>query len=135
MRWLRLHAMVAPFGVFAVTLLLVTISGQWGGWENLEPAASLVDLAAVVYGMIAVLVERGVDMVFWALEQRRKRREKLRAEAMAEGIAQGRAEAIAEGRAEGRAEERKRIKALMARISRDTGIPIEKLLPPEDDTE
>ena len=40
-------------------------------------------------------------MIFWALEQRRKRREKLQAEALAEGLAKG--------RAQGQAEERTRI--------------------------
>ena len=125
MRWLRLHAMIAPFGVFAVTVFLLARSGKWSGWESLESAATLVDLGAVVYGMIAVLVERGVDMVFWALEQRQKRREKLQAEARAEGLA--------EGLAEGRAEERKRIEARMALISRETGIPIERLLPQDDE--
>ncbi len=84
MRWLRLHAMLAPFGVFAVTVLLVIRSGQWNGWESLESTASLVDLGAVLYGMIAVLAERGVRMVFWALDERRKWREKRREETRAE---------------------------------------------------
>ena len=110
MRWIRLHAMVAPFGVFAVTLLLLARSGQWDGWESLEPAASLVDLAAVVYGMIAVLVERGVNMVFWALEQRKKR--------------------IEERKAEGRAEERARI----LRAAKEKGIDISELLPEKEDS-
>ncbi len=150
MKWLRLHAIAAPFGVFVVTLLLLERSGQWGGWERLEAAASLVDLAVVIYGMFAVLAERGVDMVFWALEQRQKRRAKIEAEARAvgravgrvEGFAEGRVEGHAEGRAEGRAEghaeglaeERKRQKARMALISQQTGIPLEDLLPPEDDS-
>ena len=137
MRWLRLHAMIAPFGVFAVTVFLLARSGKWSGWESLESAATLVDLGAVVYGMIAVLVERGVDMVFWALEQRQKRREKLQAEARAAGLAAGRAAGMAAGRAEGRAEglaeERKRNEARMARISQRTGIPIEELLSQDDE--
>ena len=141
MRWLRLHAMIAPFGVFAVTVFLLARSGKWSGWESLESAATLVDLGAVVYGMIAVLVERGVDMVFWALEQRQKRREKLQAEARAAGLAEGRAAGLAagrvagrvEGRAEGLAEERKRNEARMARISQRMGIPIEELLSQDDE--
>lgn len=72
-RWLRLHALFAPFGVCAVTALLLAGSGQWAGRESLPAAASLVDLGAAVYGMIAVLAERSINMVFWALEQRRKR--------------------------------------------------------------
>ena len=119
MRWLRLHAMVAPFGVFAVTLLLLARSGQWGGWESLEPAASLVDLAAVVYGMIAVLVERGVRMVFWALEERRKMIAARKAEGQAELIA----EMLADAKAEGDEEYAKRLE----REAIDRGIPLDKL--------
>ena len=73
MRWLRRHAIAAPFGIFAATALLVVRSGQWDGWESLEMAAGLIDLGAVLYAMVAVLVERGVDMVFWALERKRKK--------------------------------------------------------------
>ena len=87
MRWLRLHALVAPFGVFVVTALLVIASGQWTGRASLDYAATLVDLGAVLYGMVAVLTERGVRMVFWALDERRKWREKRREEAKAELIA------------------------------------------------
>ena len=114
MRWLRLHAMVAPFGVFAVTLLLLARSGQWGGWESLEPAASLVDLAAVVYGMIAVLVERGVRMVFWALDERRKWREKRRNEAQADLITKMLDEGIPQTPED------------MERFARDNGIAIDR---------
>ena len=120
-------------------LLLLARSGQWGGWESLEPAANLVDLAAVVYGMIAVLVERGADMVFWALEQKRRREqereqrlaellEQMRAEGRAEGQAEGRAEGQAEGRAEGQAEERARV----LRAAKEKGIDIATLFPGED---
>jgi hypothetical protein len=112
-RWLRRHALFAPFGVFAATLLLLVRSGQWSGWENLESAAKLVDLGAVMYSMVAVLAERGVDLVFWALEQRKKR--------------------IEERKAEGRAEERAKIKAHLERVSREEGIPLERLLPGEED--
>ncbi len=114
---MRRHALFAPFGVFAATLLLLVRSGQWSGWESLESAAKLVDLAAVMYGMVAVLAERGVDLVFWALEQRKKRIEERKAQ----------------GRAQGRAEERAKIKAHLARVSREEGIPLEKLLPGEED--
>ena len=88
-RWLRLHALFAPFGVCAVTALLLARSGQWAGWESLPAASSLVDLGAAVYGMVAVLTERSIDMVFWALEQRRKRakeREKELQDKLAQGI-------------------------------------------------
>ena len=38
----------------------------------------MVDLAAVIYAMLAVAFERGVNMIWWALEQKQKRAEKAR---------------------------------------------------------
>ena len=59
-----------------------------------EPRAvgnDMVDLGAVLYAMVAVLIERGVDMVFWALEQKRKREketnDKIRAGLISELLA------------------------------------------------
>ena len=86
-RWLRRHTVVAPFGIFAVTLALA-----W--WERVLPwpsvgpggAAELVDLAAIIYGMLAVLFERGVRLMFWALDQRRQWRDRWRKEAQAAGL-------------------------------------------------
>ena len=72
-QWLRRHAILAPFGIFAATALLVVRSGQWGGWDSLGLAAEIVDLGAVLYAMVAVLAERGIDMVFWALERKKQR--------------------------------------------------------------
>ena len=100
-RWLGRHAIVAPFGIFAATVLLVNLSGQWDGLGSLNHAASLVDLGVVVYAMVAVLVERGVNMIFWALEQRRKRREKLQAEALAQGRAEEKGAGLAGGQRKG----------------------------------
>ena len=116
-RWLRLHAMMAPFGVFVATAILVHLSGKWSGWGSLNLAATLVDLGAVVYAMVAVLAERGVRMWFWALDQRRKWREQWRREA----------------RAEGRAEERQKTEAWLTQVAEKEGIPIERLLPPNGD--
>ena len=87
-RWLRRHAVAAPFGIFAATVLLVVRSGQWNGWESLEMAASMVDLGAVLYAMVAVLAERGVDMVFWALERKKQREQENKAKNQAEVLAQ-----------------------------------------------
>lgn len=101
-RWLRLHALFAPFGVCAVTALLLAWSGQWAGRASLPAAASLVDLGAAIYGMIAVLAERSIFMVFWALEQRRKwaqereQREREREVATQARVAAARAETQAE---------------------------------------
>ena len=64
----------------------------------------MVDLAAVLYAMVAVAVERGVRMWFWALDQREKWRAKWRKEAREEGLEEGRAVGLAEGRAAGQAD-------------------------------
>ena len=119
-RWLRRHAMVAPFGVFATTALLTwwKESGQWQVPANLELASGLVDLAAVLYAMLAVLLERGVRLMFWALDERRKWRAKMRAEARAEG------------RAEAQAEMAQRYESWLAKVAEEKNIPLSELLPP-----
>ncbi len=90
-RWIRRHAMFVPFGVFAVTALLTYWSeqGVWQTQASLRTAATLVDLGVALYGMIAVLTEGGVRLMFWALDQRRKWRRKLWLEAREEGIEEG----------------------------------------------
>ena len=102
-RWLRRHAIAAPFGILIATIILGYISAPalWGSRESLGSWSSLVDLGAVIYAAIAVSAERGVKVVFWALDERRKWREKWRTEAQAEGRAEGLAAGIAEGRAVG----------------------------------
>ena len=79
-RWLRRHALAAPFGVFAATALLTYLSaqGQAQFSELTQTAAGFVDLGAVLYGMAAVLAEKGVTLMFWALEQRQKRQKAFR---------------------------------------------------------
>ena len=116
-RWLGRHAVVAPFGVLAATVLLVHLSGRWTGWDSLIHVATLVDLGVVLYAMVAVLVERGSNMIFWALEQRRKRREALRAQVRAEVLDQ----------------ERRKTEAWLTQVAEKEGIPIERLLPPNGD--
>ena len=156
-RWLRRHAMVAPFGIFATTTLLTywTQQERWLSSVNLEAASGLVDLAAVLYAMVAVLAERGARLMFWALDERRKWRAKMRAEARAEGLAEGRAEGHAEGRAEGHAEGRtkghaegrtegravgraeaaQRYNTWLAKVAAEKGIALADLLPPEESTQ
>ena len=96
-RWFRRHAILAPFGVYATTWLLFwSETGHYRWWDKSELASSLVDLGAVLYGMVAMLMEGGTNMVFWALEQREKRRKKLREEMRAEARAEVREEARAE---------------------------------------
>lgn len=115
--WLRRHAALAPFGILAVTALLVYFAGpgRWQGAESLKLAAEQIDLAAALYAAFAVTVERGVRMIWWAIEQRRKDREKL--------VNQGRAEALAE--------ERARTRKHLEHVAQETGIPLERLLPQE----
>ena len=140
-QWLRRHATAAPFGILATALLLAFYleKWQWHGRSSWELATAQVDMGAVLYAAAAMLAERGVRLVFWALDQRRKWRAKWRAEAIAEGHAEGIAQGIAEGRAEGQAEGRiagqaetqQRYDEWLARVSREKGIPLDDLLPPE----
>ena len=138
LRWVRLHAMVAPAGILAITLLLT----YWRqGWEwpwpgSLDRASDLTDIGAVIYGVVAVAIERGVNMIFWALEERKKRRERNRAEleaeiqARVEAQAQAQGKLRAEGRAEGQAETAQRYEKWLAKVAEEKGIPLSELLPP-----
>ena len=111
MRWPSRHAIATPFGVFAVTALLTRwISGQWLGPDNGALAADLVALAGVIYGMMALTVEGGVRLMFWAWEKHQMWREAMREE--------------------GRKENRKAMAAHLEKVSKETGIPLERLLPP-----
>ncbi len=142
-QWLRRHATAAPFGILATALLLAFYleKWQWHGRSSWELATAQVDIGAVLYAAAAMLAERGVRLMFWALDQRRKWRAKWRAEAIAEGHAEGIAQGIAEGRAEGQAEGRiagqaetqQRYDEWLARVSQEKGIPLDDLLPPEPD--
>ena len=97
--WLTRHAVAAPFGIFAVAWLLAVAEGGWAGWDTLGPIAAMVDLAAVIYAMLAVAFERGINMVWWALEQKRKREEKAQEIGREKGLAQGLEQGLAQGRA------------------------------------
>ena len=109
---LRLHGIMLPFGVFIVTTLLTRwISGQWPGQANLKLSAELVDLATVIYGMMALTVEGGVRLMFWALQKHLEWRESMREE--------------------GRKETRKAIASHLEKVSKEQGIPMEELLPPQ----
>ena len=74
----------APFGILAVTALLtyLTAPEPWSIRQGLNQAAAQVDLAVPIYAALAALAERGIAMIFWALEQRKKWREE-RLEALA----------------------------------------------------
>ena len=74
-RWLRRHATITPFGA-AVTTWLLSVwvgGGQWLFWNDLEPAKAMAGLGAIAYGIIAVVAEGGIRMVFWALDERKKK--------------------------------------------------------------
>ena len=128
-RSLRRHAIVTPFGIFTATLLLTyrTERGHWQPPASLDPAAHLVDLAAVLYAMVAVLAERGARLMFWALDERRRWRAKAREEGRAEGLAEGREEGRAEGRQAGRAEAEaataQRYEKWLSKVAEEKGIP------------
>ena len=116
---MRRHAIAAPVGILLVTILLtyLTQPEQWNIREGLKSAASLVDLGTVLYATVAVMLERGVRVVFWALDQRRKWRERWRAEAQAEGRAKLLAELVAAGQEQGNEE----IAAFVERVAREQG--------------
>ena len=113
-QWLRRHAIAAPFGIFAATALLLVRSGQWDGWESLGLAADMVDLGAVLYAMVAVLAERGADMVFWALERKKQREQENKAKNQAELLARLLEKGILQNNQE------------LEQLAQEMGIPLDK---------
>ena len=49
----------------------------------------MVDLAALIYGMVAVTIEGGVRLMFWAWEKHKAVREALREEGREAGRQEG----------------------------------------------
>jgi hypothetical protein len=88
--WLKGHAILAPFGILAVTWVLTAINNsyQWNIWENLESMATMVDLGIVVYAIVAMIGEGGLRMVFWAYQSWKRDNEKWKTEQRAVGQAQ-----------------------------------------------
>ncbi len=132
-RWLRRHAVVAPFGVFAATMLLTLYLEQWqwpgpAGWDR---AASLADLGAIFYAMAAVAVERSIRIMFWAWDQHKKVQAKLRAEGEAIGLAKGEAVGRAKGEAIGATATAQRYEKWLAKVAQERGIDLAELLPPD----
>ena len=119
MRWPRRHLLAAPFGACGVTALLtwLTTGGQGDLAANLKVAADMVDLGAAIYGMVAVTIEGGVRRMFWAWEKHQSVKESLREE----------------GRQEGRKENRAAMQAHLEKVSKETGIPLTRLLPPQSE--
>ena len=67
--WLHWHAFVAPLGILITTFGLAWIDGL----DHWSDAAGFVELGVIVYAVIGSALEGGINMVFWALEQRRRR--------------------------------------------------------------
>ena len=130
-RWIRRHVMFVPFGVFITTGLLayITEPGPWEIKTSLKSAASLVDLGAVVYAMVAVLIERGIRMWFWALDQREKWRAKWREEAQAEGRTEGQADLLNQMWASARAADNQELVAELERVAQEKSITLGDPLP------
>ena len=116
MQWPRRHALAFPFGTTAATALLtyLTTGGQGTMAANLKGAADMVDLAALIYGMVAVTIEGGVRLMFWAWEKHKAVREALREE----------------GRQEVRSAVKQRDKVL-ARVAQEKGLTLAELLEQE----
>ncbi len=79
-QWLRRHAMIAPLGIILVLvgLMYVRDANQNG---IVATAAGMVELATVIWAAFATLGERGVNIMFWAWEQHKKREaERIRLE-------------------------------------------------------
>ena len=114
MQWPRRHALAFPFGATAATALLtyLTTGGQGTLAANLAVAADMVDLGALIYGMVAVTIEGGVRLMFWAWEKHKAVREALREE----------------GREAGRQESEQRYLPVLKRVARERGITVAELL-------
>ena len=134
-RWIRRHALFAPFGVFAATAALayLTDPGQRDIPALVDSAGALVDLGAVLYSMAAVLIERGIKAMFWALEQREKWRNAFREEGREEGRKEGRKEGREEGRTEGYATAQKEFSARLQPLADERGVSVDELLRQLDD--
>ena len=99
--WLRRHALFGPFGIFiAAWLMCWSDTGTWRIWTDWSAMSDRADLAVIIYGMAAVVIERGLIIMFWALERRKQMREEFRAQV----IAEARTEILSEIRSEVRSE-------------------------------
>ena len=69
--WLNTHAAIAPFGAAITTWILTPLigSGQWLIWRDWDKAASMAGLGTIVYGMLAVALERSLYMGLWAYDK------------------------------------------------------------------
>ena len=119
----------APIGIGLITaglawLAQTEVEGQIASVTYLKTAASMAYLSTVAYAFIAALVEGGISMGLWALDERRERIERAKEE--------GRKEAAKEYRqmlAQERKEQEEALAAARER-ARAEGIDLDKYLNP-----
>ena len=87
--WQRRHFVLSPFGIAATTLLVTHLRDEANrpAVAQFDEMAALVSISAVLYGMVAVLVESlGGKTVFYILSQVGKAMRAVKAEHEAEFI-------------------------------------------------
>ena len=107
--WASVHARILPFGSAIGTYLVAKLAGngEWAFWRNWDALMEAAGLGVIFHGIAAVvLMEGGIKMGLYVVDQWKADRARMRAESRAEGLAEGRAEGLAEGRTEGRTEGR-----------------------------
>jgi hypothetical protein len=90
--WRRSHLMAAPFGILLTTLYLWQLADP--EQQNIEYAASLVDLGALIYGTTISGMEVLIGM-FYAIAKHLEYKDKLRKEGREEGRKEERAAVLA----------------------------------------
>ena len=115
--WQRRHFVLSPFGIAATTLLVTHLrdTSNRSPIAHFDEMAALVSISAVMYGMVAVLVESlGGKLVFYILSQVGKAMRAVKAEHEAEVIErirtdpEYRAEVLAGVESDGRSRRRRR---------------------------
>ena len=117
--WQRRHFVLSPFGIAAATLLVTHLRDRElrPPVAHFDEMAALVSIRAVLYGMVAVIVEliRG-KAVFYTLSQIGKAMRAVKEQHRAEFIEQMRtdpefrAEVLAEVKPDGRHRHRRRLR-------------------------
>ena len=132
-RWLRHHVIAAPIGIGLITaglawLAHTEVEGQTASVTYLKTAASMAYLSTVVYAFIAALMEGGISMGLWALDERRERIENAKEEGRAEAAKEYR-QMLAQELAKERKEQEDALAAARER-ARAEGIDLDKYLNP-----
>ena len=81
--WQFRHAITSPFGITLMTWLITYFASEdyRPVYRHLNEAADFIDASALIYGMLAVLMELiGGRIVFWALEQWKKGKDAINSE-------------------------------------------------------